>query len=98
MYVCDQKPGHEDDFYNNTCVMTRGETYAVFGKGIGGPALPVMHDNRVFTSTGNVSEGSYHGGMTLAQWQAQGHDLGTTAGTLPTDAAVLAMGRAVLGV
>ena len=96
MYVCDQKPGHEDAFYNNTCVMTRGEMYAGFGKGIGGPALPIMHDNRVFTTTGNVTEG-WGGGMGLAQWQAQGHDLGTTAAALPTDAAALAMGRAILG-
>ena len=37
-------------------------------------------------------------GMSLAAWQAQGGDPGTTATTFPPDAAVIAAARALLGV
>ena len=54
--VCAQKPGHEDRFYSNTCLMTNNGSYADFEPGVGGPARPIMHDNRVFTPTGEASE------------------------------------------
>jgi len=94
MGVCAQKPGHEDAFYNNSCVMMGGgEQYASFQNGVGGPALPVMHDNRVFTQSGKASES----GKPVEEWQKQGHDLGTVVATLPSDDDIVAMGRAVLG-
>ena len=78
MGVCAQKPGHEDAFYNNTCIsVSASPQYASFSEGIGGPALPVMHDNRVFTADGKATEA----GKSIAQWQAQGHDLGTKSHT-----------------
>jgi hypothetical protein len=58
MGTCAQLEGHEDMFYNNTCIMTvLGESYANFqtgasSGGVAKPALPVMHDNRVFTPDG----------------------------------------------
>ena len=44
-------------FYNNTCIMTKGDTYASFqtapgSGGVAHPAMPVMHDNKVYTPTG----------------------------------------------
>jgi hypothetical protein len=36
-----------------------------------------MHDNRVFTADGKATEA----GKSIAQWQAQGHDLGTKSHT-----------------
>lgn len=93
MGVCAQKPGHEDAFYNNTCIMTQaGGNYAGFQNGIGGTALPKMHDNRVFTPDGTAKED----GKTIESWQAKGHDLRTTVGKIPPDAEILAMARDVL--
>ena len=56
------------------------------------PALPVMHDNRVYTPDGTASES----GKSIAAWQAQGHDLGTTVQTTPTDAELIAMAKELL--
>eukprot|EP01048_Picozoa_sp_COSAG05_P014856 COSAG05_NODE_1722_length_4212_cov_4.878191_3_plen_97_part_00 len=93
MGVCAQKPGHEDHFYNNTCVINKANpTYAGFSSGIGGPAMPVMHDNRVYTADGQAKES----GKTVAQWQAQGHDLGTTVAKIPSDAELIAVAKGIL--
>lgn len=93
MGVCAQKPGHQDMFYNNTCISSRaGVDYAGFQQGIGGPALPVMHDNRVYTPDGTASES----GKSIAAWQAEGHDLGTTVGKTPSDAELIAMAKELL--
>ena len=91
--VCAQKPGHTDAFYNNTCLInSAAPEYASFNPGIGGDAWPEMHDNRVYTLDGNASES----GGSIASWQAQGVDVGTTIARMPSDDAIIAMGRAVL--
>merc|ERR1711977_709204 len=93
MGVCAQKPGHEDAFYNNTCIINgKSPNYASFGAGIGGPAYPIMHDNQVYTLDGKATES----GKSIASWQAQGHDLGTVVGKIPSDDAIIQMGRDVL--
>eukprot|EP00656_Telonema_subtile_P055484 TRINITY_DN8602_c0_g1_i3.p1 TRINITY_DN8602_c0_g1~~TRINITY_DN8602_c0_g1_i3.p1 ORF type:complete len:296 (-),score=85.39 TRINITY_DN8602_c0_g1_i3:241-1128(-) len=93
MGVCAQKPGHEDAFYNNTCISSASSPeYALFTPGIGGPAFPVMHDNRVYTKDGKASESL----LPISSWQAKGHDLGTTVGTIPSDDAIVAMAKEVL--
>jgi hypothetical protein len=93
MSVCAQKPGHEDAFYNNTCIINGNNPgYARFSQGIGGPAYPVMHDNMVYTLDGQATEA----GKAIADWQKQGHDLGTTVAKIPSDEAVVAMGKNVL--
>jgi len=93
MGVCAQKPGHEDAFYNNTCIMFRnGGNYASFQSGIGGPAYPVMHDNRVYTQDGTATES----GKSIASWQASGHDLGTTVAKIPDDDVIMELAREVL--
>ena len=93
MYACAQTPGHEDRFYNNTCLMTNDGSYAVFEPGVGGPARPIMHDNRVFTPSGSASEREGGDERSVAAWQAMGHDLGTTVAKLPSDAEVIRMAR-----
>ena len=93
MSVCAQKPGHEDAFYNNTCALVASSpTYANFQPGIGGDAYPTMHDNRVFTADGRAKEA----GKTVAEWQAQGHDVGTRVAQLPSDDDLVAMARGLL--
>ena len=95
MRACAQKPGHEDAFYNNTCILPESTDYASYSEGIGGEAYPDMHDNRVFTKDGTATEGPKK--QTVAQVQKQGRDLGTTVSTLPSDDEVVAMARAMLG-
>ena len=51
-----------------------------------------MHDNRVYTLDGKATES----GKSISSWQAQGHDLGTTVGVIPSDDAIIAMARGVL--
>ena len=86
-------------FYNNTCILTsRGGSYANFhgsassSGGVNRPAMPIMHDNRVFTPDGTAKEA----GKTIKAWQAEGHDLGTTVAKMPDDETIIKMARAVL--
>eukprot|EP01050_Picozoa_sp_SAG11_P006234 SAG11_NODE_476_length_9118_cov_5.515911_9_plen_59_part_00 len=55
--------------------------------------MPVMHDNRVYTVDGQAKES----GKTVAQWQSQGHDLGTTVGKIPADEVLIATAKEILG-
>ena len=83
---------------DNSCMMVEaGGTYANFAQGansggVAKPAMPVMHDNRIFTPDGTAKEA----GKTIKQWQAMGHDLGTTVEKLPSDEVVIQMARDVL--
>lgn len=93
MGVCGQKPGHEDYFYNNTCVLHKNNPdYAMFGAGVGGPALPVMYNNAVYTLDGKATEN----GKSIQTWQSQGHDLGTTVSVIPDDQYLLDLARSLL--
>ena len=77
--ICAQLPGHEDYFYNNTVVLNGDGAY---GSGAcSGDAMPVVHDNKIFSPNANISEC----GMPLAKWQSMGHDHGTTAAKWPDD-------------
>lgn len=60
-------------FYNGHGWLQDG-SYANFDAA----SLPTMHDNRVFTPSGTVTEA----GHTIGYWQAKGHDLGLLTGTL----------------
>jgi len=74
-----QLNGHEDYFYNNKVILQKD---GIYGHGTcSGAGKTVVHNNAVFSPTGNVQEC----GMSLAQWQAQGNDPGTTASVLPSD-------------
>lgn len=98
MAVNAQKPGHVDEFYNNSCVLVDGTdpTYASFdSKSTLGPgAWPVMHDNRVYTVDGAAKESGYD---SVVDAQKAGHDLGTTVAKLPSDSAIVKMARVLLG-
>merc|ERR1712137_985785 len=93
MGVCAQKPGHEDAFYNNTCVSYKNNPmYAAFSKGIGGDAYPIMHDNRVYTLDGKATESAKE----ISWWQAQGVDVGTTVAKIPADEDIMKLARDIL--
>ena len=92
--ICAQAPGHEDAFYNNTCILPDANPgqqydYAHFqGSKPTDPGLPRVHSNRVFTPSGLANES----GLPIRAW----HDRGTTVARLPPDDVILAMARAVL--
>lgn len=87
-----QLKGHEDYFFNNTVVMNKDGDY---GNGkCSGDGMTIVHDNRLYNPTGKVTEC----GMSLADWQAEGNDEGTTADKLPQDDDLVTMIRKLLSV
>ena len=93
MNIVAQFPGHNDAFYNNTCVIySNSSNYVSFEVKGSGDSLPVMHDNRVYTLDGNAKEN----GDTIAAWQAKGVDLGTTVALIPSEDELVSMARDLL--
>lgn len=90
--ICNQLEGHGDSFYSNHVVQTSDGNYGN-GQTCSGAGFTTVHDNKIYTPTGAVTEC----GMSLAAWQAQGGDPGTVAATTPTDDALLALARSALG-
>eukprot|EP00117_Sycon_ciliatum_P002580 scpid36471/ scgid7744/ len=77
--ICAQLEGHNDMFYGNTVVLKQDGDY---GHGTcSGPGKTVVHDNKIYTPTGKVTEC----GKPLAEWQKEGNDKGTTAAPYPPD-------------
>jgi len=75
MGVNSQKPGFEDSFYNNTCVINAtNPAYATFSNdGVEGGANPTMGYNLVVTIDGKATES----GREIEEWQKEGVDVGT---------------------
>ena len=73
--------------------------YATFDENaFGTNVFPIMHDNQVFTTTGEATEvGSGHQQLKVNQWQEHGHDLGTTVGKVPSNQDIVEMARDALG-
>ena len=93
--ICNQLKGHPDQFYNNHVIQDNDGDYGngQACKTSAGEDATVVHDNSVYTPTGAVTEC----GMSLAAWQAQGGDPGTTAAVTPDDNTLLALARKALG-
>jgi hypothetical protein len=49
-------------------------------------------DNRVYTAGGKATES----GKSIQEWQASGHDLGTTVGKIPSDVELIAIAKGIL--
>merc|ERR1712107_945204 len=81
--------GHEDKFYNNKVVLTGVKFGSATCTGTGATQI---HDNEYFTSTGAIEEC----GEDLSKWQAEGHDKGSTVAKTPSDADLIAWGKAKL--
>ena len=84
------KPGHEDGFFNNTCIM---KTTGPYMKVSCAPSLLRMGDNKVY-DPGNATGLC---GTTLAAWQAAGHDNFTTIAPTPDAADILRWAESTLG-
>ena len=91
--IVSQLPGHEDYFYSNHVIQLKDGDYGT-GGACTEPGKTVLHDNHIYTPTGNVTEC----GMSLAEWQAKGNDPGTTASTFPADDDLDKMIRQLLSV
>jgi len=88
--IVPQLPGHVDYFYSNTVVMSKDGDYAQGA--CSGDAMPVVHDNKVFSPTGAITEC----GMSVQDWQAKGNDPGTTTGVTPSDQYILSLAQQLL--
>jgi hypothetical protein len=85
------RTGHTDAFFENTCVINAvSPQYAVFWGDT--TSAPVMHDNAVYTQDGKAGES----GRSIAEWQAEGHDLGTTVGKIPGDEVLISVAKGIL--
>ena len=91
--ICGQLAGHVDYFVNNIVVQDNDGNYA--NGACSGDGKTVVGNNTIYTPTGRVTEC----GTTLAAWQAQGNDPGTTNHSYAdlTDAMLLGYARNVLG-
>ena len=63
--------------------------------GCSGGALPQMGNNSVHDP--DPQAGLSTCGVPLSEWQAQGHDLGTTLGPIPPAADLISAARRLLG-
>lgn len=88
--IVGQLKGHEDYFYNNTVVMTRDGAYG--NPTCSGDGKTVVHDNKIYTPNGKVTECK----MSLRDWQAKGNDPGTTVAKTPDDETVIDDARRLL--
>ena len=89
--ICCQCEGHED-YFHNSVVMTRDGNYG--NPRCSGPGKTVVHDNAIYTPTGNVTEC----GMSLADWEKQGNDPGSHASVFPGDAVLLEAIKVLLSI
>ena len=79
-------------FVNNSCVLRGDHGY---DSDCSLPAGMEVSGNSVYSPGGKMS---VCGGKPLDQWVAAGHDHGTTLHSLPTDDALVAMGKQLLGI
>ena len=90
--ICAQLEGHADQYYSNMLYQSQDGAYGS-GQTCTGAGKTIVYNNTIWTPTGTVTEC----GTSLAAWQAQGNDIGTTASKYPADSVVLAEARALLG-
>ena len=90
--ITTQLQHHEDYFYNNTVVMTKDGDYG--NPTCDGEGKTVVHDNHIYNPTGKVTECK----KSLADWQAEGNDPGTTANKWPDDDVLVQMTRQLLNI
>lgn len=89
--ICPQAVGYADGYYDNYLYLMRDGDYG-HGQTCSGGAKTAVHGNTIWSPTGKITEC----GKSLADWQAEGNDVGTVASAYPPDAAVLAVVRATL--
>ena len=84
--------GNNLRFQNNSCVLRGDHGYSSDCRL---PAGMEVSGNSVFTPGGKLA---VCGAKSLTDWVAQGHDKGSSLHGMPTDDALVAMGRELLGI
>jgi len=94
-------PGYVDGFFDNKCIQTAPVPYLIMDQcnpsNIDPTVMPIVNDNMVYNSQGNIS--IQCGGTVFSEekWQALGYDLGTKGYPLPTDDQIIAWGKEIMG-
>ena len=84
-----QVPNHPNKFCNNKVVMTGSKVGNFECQGSNVSSKTELYGNHYFTPTGAVSEC----GESLAKWQKEGNDKGSTVAKLPKDEEIIQWGR-----
>ena len=88
--------GFADGYYDNYLYLGTTSASTPYGDGQActGPAKTIVQNNTVWVPQGTTVTEC---GTSIAAWQAQGGDPGTTVSTYPADSVVLAKARQILG-
>jgi len=86
--------GNNLRFVNNTCVL-RSADRAVYHSDCNLPSGMQVSGNAVYIPGGNIS---VCGGVPLDEWVKEGHDKGSSMHPMPTDEALIAMARKLIGI
>lgn len=89
--ICNQAFGYADGYYDNYLYLSSDGNYGD-GQQCTGGAKTIVGGNTIWSPTGKITEC----GKDLADWQAEGNDVGTKALPHPADAEVLAIVRQTL--
>jgi len=97
-------PGHEHVFKNNTCILLYDSNYADFQgackicKGLGpqGRCMPDLANNKYYTPNGTVNLKCGNSNVPLADIQKLGSEVGSSAGTKPSDDRIMEWARTLL--
>ncbi len=90
--IVSQLAGFEDSYFGNYLWLVKDGNYGG-GQTCSGAGQTIVGNNTVWSPTGALTEC----GTSLANWQSQGNDLGTTGSPFPADSVVLGIARQILG-
>ncbi len=93
--IVDALPGHADAYHSNILYQMVDGDYGTGQQCVGDSShgATIVFNNTIYSPTGTITEC----GVSLAAWQAQGHDAGTTAQVWPDDGIILDTARQLLG-
>lgn len=80
--------GYNDAFFSNQCIFRQN-----YGSDCGVSTGWEVHDNQVFSQDGKLQVC----GMDFSKYVAEGHDHGSSVAAWPSNSAIVAMGKKVLG-
>lgn len=89
--ICAAADGFADGYFDNFLYISQDGDYG-HGQACSGGAKTLVRNNTIWSPTGAITEC----GKSLADWQAEGNDVGTTALAYPEDAAILSVVRTTL--
>jgi len=92
--------GYVDGVWNVSCIQGNDRPYITINdvdpKNLDKAKLPITHDNKIYNAKGEITVKVGSTTLNEQQWQALGQDTNTHGFPLPTDDAIIAMGKAIL--